>query len=196
MKTQKTAAAVLVFAAMAFSGTALADVYQGGLGAGTGPYVQGDLGLGHVKAKSDFNSVRDTYNESKLLPRASVGYDFGQVRTAVDYTHYGKIDEGNNGAYASTKAQGVGVAAIYDFDQYGQVQPYVGARVAANRIKRIESAAGFSRSERETKAGVGVLAGVGYQLDNTTTFDAGYRYNRFDSNLKAHEATVGVRYKF
>lgn len=196
MKKHQTAAALLATVTMTFSTAALAEVYTGGLGAGTGPYIQGDIGLGHVKAKSEFNSVKDTYNESKFLPRASVGYDFGQVRAAVDYTHYGKIDDGSNGAYASTKAQGVGVAAVYDFEQLGSIQPYIGARVAANRIKRTESATGYRRSESETKAGIGVLTGVGFQVDSNTTIDAGYRYNRFDKDLKAHEATVGVRYKF
>lgn len=195
MKARQKMAATLGAALLLVSAAASAEVYQGGLGAGTGPYIQGDLGLGHVRAESEFNSIRDTYNESQLLPRVSLGYDFGQVRAAVDYTHYGEIDDGSNGAYASTKAQGVGMSAVYDFD-LGQVQPYVGARLAANRIKRTETATGYSRSSRDTKMGAGVLAGIGYQIDNNVTLDAGYRYNHLDSNLKAHEATVGVRYKF
>lgn len=160
-----------------------------------GVYVQGDVGLAHVRADSKFDSIKQSYNDSKFLPRASVGYDFGNVRVAGDYTYYGKVDEKTNNASAETKAQGVGVSAIYDFPT-GRLQPYVGARLAANNIKRTESNASGSVTERNTKLGAGVLAGIGYQIDNNVTLDAGYRYNHLDSNLNAHEATVGVRYKF
>lgn len=187
----KQTAALLAAFTLTFSAAAAAD----GLGEGTGPYIQGDIGLAKVKTQSEFRSIKQAYDESTLLPRASVGYDFGQFRAAADYTHYGKIDDGKSGAYASTKAQGLGVSAVYDFDA-GQFQPYVGARASLNHIKRTESHTGYSSSDRRTKAGIGVLAGVGYQLNDSTTLDAGYRYNHFEKDLKAHEATVGVRYKF
>lgn len=162
---------------------------------GKGVYVQGDMGLAHVRAQSKFESIKKSYNESNYLPRASVGYDFGNARVAADYTYYDKVDESTNHAHAETKAQSVGLAAIYDFPT-GRFQPYVGARVAANRIKRSESSTGRHVTEKETKFGTGVMAGVGYQVDNHITLDAGYRYNHLDSDLKAHEATVGLRYKF
>lgn len=188
---KRTITTLFTAAAMTLSAAAAAD----NLGTGTGAYIQGDLGLAQVKAKSEFNSIKQAYDEAKLLPRISAGYDFGQFRTAADYTHYGKIDDGKSGAYASTKAQGLGVSAIYDFD-IGQIQPYVGARTSVNRIKRTENQPGYSRSASATKTGLGLLAGVGYQLSDNTVLDAGYRYNYLDKDLKAHEATVGVRLKF
>lgn len=188
----------LLAASLALPTAALADNYNNvyyNNNIDTGYYIQGDLGLAHVRADSKFNSVKQSYNESNFLPRASVGYDFGNARVAADYTHYGKVDGNANNAHAETKAQGVGVSAIYDFPT-GRFQPYVGARLAANRIKRTENSVTRHSTEKDTKVGAGVLAGVGYQIDNNMSLDAGYRYNHLDSDLNAHEATVGLRYKF
>lgn len=161
----------------------------------TGFYLQGDLGLAHVRADGQFNNIRKSYNESNFLPRVSIGYDFGQARVAGDYTYYGQVDENINNARAETRAQGVGVSAMYDFP-IGRIQPYVGARLAANRIKRNETNSVISKSAKSTKLGAGLLAGVGYEVDKNVTLDAGYRYNHLDNKLNAHEATVGLRYKF
>lgn len=169
----------------------------------TGAYVQGDVGLAYMKAdtvehSSVRNALKSSYNESQLMPRVSVGYDYGDWRLAGDYTHYSELKEGNSAGNVSTKVRGAGVAAMYDFPVQLSVpvQPYVGARLAVNKVKRTANAAGISVSESETKVSPGLLAGVGYKWDNNVTIDAGYRYNHLDSNVKVHEASVGVRYTF
>lgn len=167
-----------------------------------GYYVQGDLGLVNLRAKTElkeFNSFNDwkkSYKESALLPRVSAGYDFGTFRVAGDYTHYKKATSSTGAANSETKTQGIGVSAIYDIPLGMMVKPYVGARLAVNKVKQAASAPGFSSTSSETKLTPGLMAGFGYQVDRNTTIDAGYRYNHFDSKLKAHEATVGVRYTF
>ena len=57
-----------------------------------------------------------------------------------------------------------------------------------------------TESIRKTKTGVGVLAGVGYDITENVALDAGYRYNhlgKFDGlKVHAHEFSTGVRVKF
>lgn len=195
MKKTSLAAALFALTGLAAAPAALAQGY----------YVQGDLGLANLRAKTelnDFNSVKDfknSYKESSLLPRVSAGYDFGGFRVAGDYTHYKKAEASSGASSSSTQARGIGVSAIYDIPMGMSVQPYVGARVAVNNVKQENKSYsnGLKLSKiSDTKFTPGLMAGVGYQLDRNMTLDAGYRYNHFDKKLKAHEATVGVRYSF
>lgn len=52
----------------------------------------------------------------------------------------------------------------------------------------------------ETKTGVGIVAGVGYDITQNIALDAGYRYNywgKFDGvKVDSHEVSAGVRVKF
>lgn len=174
----------------------------------TGAYVQGDFALAHMKTNgiqydSVQNAIKTSYNESRLMPRVSVGYDFGDWRVAGDYTHYADIDKTTASSKSSTKVRGVGVSAIYDFDHVAlpvAVKPYVGARLSINKVKQEDTALSgttlYSRSDSETKMSPGLLAGVNYKLDSRFTVDAGYRYNRLDSTVQTHEASVGLRYTF
>lgn len=168
----------------------------------TGFYVQGDIGLSNLRAKTelkDFNSAKDlknSYKESSLLPRVSIGHDFGNFRVAGDYTHYKKADSAAGPVKSETKTQGIGVSAMYEIPLASVVQPYVGARLAVNKVKQDTSAPGMSSKTSETKLSPGLMAGVGYQVDRNISVDAGYRYNHFDNKLKSHEATVGLRYTF
>ena len=179
-----------------------------------GAYIQGDIGLGHLKVDDNEKlrvsnvgrKIKDSYHESGFMPRLSVGYALGNgLRVAGDFTHYKEMKESYDAANGATqnagvKANGFGLSAIYDFDYGSDFVPYVGARVAANKLKYSAgyAAAGprFSSSTRKTKAGYGLLLGFGYKLSNEMTLDAGYRYNHMDSDLNAHEVSVGLRYYF
>lgn len=191
---------VLAVLGMSAAQVALADEI-------TGSYVQGDLGLAYMKAETvKHNSVssalKDSYNDSKLMPRVSVGYDFGDWRVAGDYTHYGTIDESNGVSKSETKVSGAGLSAIYDFNTSlpVPVTPYVGARVSLNKVKQettvADNAALTTHNHSSTKVSTGVLAGVNYKLDRNFTVDVGYRYNHLDSNVQVHEAAAGLRYTF
>lgn len=170
-----------------------------------GFYVQGDLGLAHLKVDSGDKfkisntgkEIKNSYKESEFMPRVSVGYDFGNnVRTALDYTHYKDVKESSNGVDMKASVRGVGASVIYDFPVTWPVRPYVGARVAVNKLKATaESSTAYAKNS-ETKVGVGAMAGVGYQVTPNVALDAGYRFNHIDSDLNAHEASVGVRYQF
>lgn len=169
--------------------------------AAPGVYVQGDIGVSKVQAKTDGESV----SKSGFSPRLTVGYDFGNnIRVGVDYTHYKNYTYEEPGVSGKAKFQSVGVSAIYDFDIAQPVKPYVGARLGINRISEnwVEEGDNYkeSTSIRETRTGLGVLAGVSYDVAQNIALDAGYRYNYWgkydETKVHSHEASVGVRVKF
>lgn len=205
MKKQYKRLAIVLLAALGASTTAVADETKGF-------YVQGDVGLANLKVdggdkfklRNTFKSLKKSYKESGFMPRISAGYDFGDFRLAGDYTHYKTLSDGvkesNNSLDLKVKAHGVGVSGIYDIPLQSSLQPYVGARLSVNKIKAEAraSVAGFKgfASDSETKVGIGAMAGLGYKLNDNMTLDMGYRFNRLTSDLKAHEASLGLRYTF
>lgn len=193
MKTMIRLAAIT--AAMAVAGTAAANV---------GPYVQADIGLGnlnyndghHVKVKDYAKSLKDSYKESGFTPRISAGYDFGNYRAAIDYTHYKKasdsvsVSEQNFVAQGKTynidanlgmdlKVQSVGISGIYDFDvNYHGVQPYVGARLGINRV------------ELEKKLSISAT-----EVNNATNKVSDWGYAKGRDTKVGFGAMVGAQYK-
>lgn len=184
--------------ALALPAAALADDNRGF-------YVQGDLGHASVKGEV----YDDSATAKGFSPRVSFGYDFGDFRVAADYTHY-KSRSGSGRISSSTryeaeaKFQSIGVSGIYDFDLNAPVKPYVGARVGFNRVSfdTHEYSPGFIEhyNTRKTKTGVGLMAGVSYDITQNIALDGGYRYNywgKFDGvKVDSHEVSAGVRVKF
>lgn len=177
---------------------AAADGVQGG-------YVQGDIGSANVRIEDGtLLGERSAFSESGFMPRVSAGYDFGDVRVAGDYTHYPTVRQsarqGSDRADVKFNIRSVGASVVYDIPTGSALSPYVGARLSVNRISgEAEAQVGgttFSMRGSDTKVGVGVLAGVGYQIDNNLSIDGGYRYNRLTSDLKTHEVSAGLRYTF
>ena len=74
----------------------------------------------------------------------------------------------------------------------------VGARVAVNHASTKVETANSYHERKETKTGVGAMAGISY--DVTVALDAGYRYNHLSKinnvKLHTHEVSAGVRVKF
>ena len=169
-----------------------------------GFYVQGDLGHSTIKTKDDGGKG----SAKGFSPRLSAGYDFGDFRVAADYTHYKTLKEHERDPLytfdAKIKFQSFGVSAIYDFDLNSPVKPYVGARVGLNRVSfdTTEYSSNFiERYEtRKTKTGLGVMTGIGYDINQNIALDAGYRYNhwgKFDGvKVHTHEVSAGVRIKY
>ncbi|EMS2803134.1 outer membrane beta-barrel protein, partial [Neisseria gonorrhoeae] len=50
------------------------------------------------------------------------------------------------------------------------------------------------------RVGLGVIAGVGFDITPKLTLDAGYRYHNWghleNTRFKTHEASLGMRYRF
>ena len=183
--------------ALSLPAVALADEHRGF-------YIQGDAGHASVKGKAYGESV----TAKGFSPRLSAGYDFGDFRVAADYTHYKTLKEHERDPLytfdAKIKFQSFGVSAIYDFDLNSPVKPYVGARVGLNRVSfdTTEYSSNFiERYEtRKTKTGLGVMTGIGYDINQNIALDAGYRYNhwgKFDGvKVHTHEVSAGVRIKY
>ena len=114
------------------------------------------------------------------------------MRVAGDYTHHGK--------FQGTQVQGLGATVFYDFDTNSQIEPYVGARLAANRFKFEDRAEQRYKSSSETKVGYGVVAGAKYKLADKVYANGGLEYNRLgsfdDTKVNNYGAKVGVGYEF
>ncbi|HFC1860217.1 TPA: opacity family porin [Neisseria gonorrhoeae] len=129
-----------------------------------------------------------------------------------------------NGTFHAVSS--LGLSAVYDFKLNDKFKPYIGARVAyghvrhsistkktteflttastpdavsgAYKVSRTPGAHQESNSIR--RVGLGVIAGVGFDITPKLTLDAGYRYHNWgrleNTRFKTHEASLGMRYRF
>ncbi|EMS2226847.1 outer membrane beta-barrel protein, partial [Neisseria gonorrhoeae] len=138
---------------------------------------------------------------------------------------YLKAENQENGTFHA--ASSLGLSAVYDFKLNDKFKPYIGARVAYGHVRHsIDStkkatefltAAGapgaaptvynngstqdaHQESDSIRRVGLGVIAGVGFDITPKLTLDAGYRYHNWgrleNTRFKTHEASLGVRYRF
>lgn len=176
-----------------------------------GIYVQGDVGYSKLEFKDEVK-----LKENATSFRVAVGKDAGDVRYQADYTHFGKVDDKdeysdnfvNYKDELELKVNSLGLSAVYDFAPVSGVTPYAGARLGVNQVDAdydyTETRAGIvsrdSGSEKETKVGAGVLAGVQYAFTPNLALDAGVEYNylgKFDElKVNQYGAKVGLRYNF
>ncbi|HGM2933068.1 TPA: opacity family porin [Neisseria gonorrhoeae] len=137
-----------------------------------------------------------------------------------------KTENQENGTFHA--ASSLGLSAVYDFDTGSRFKPYAGVRVAYGHVRHgIDStkkatefltAAGapgaaptvypphkntqddHRESNSIRRVGLGVIAGVGFDITPKLTLDAGYRYHYWgrleNTRFKTHEASLGVRYRF
>ncbi|EMS6383737.1 outer membrane beta-barrel protein [Neisseria gonorrhoeae] len=135
-----------------------------------------------------------------------------------------KTENQENGSFHAVSS--LGLSAVYDFKLNDKFKPYIGARVAyghvrhsistkktteflttastpdavsgAYKVSRTPGAHQESNSIR--RVGLGVIAGVGFDITPNLTLDAGYRYHNWgrleNTRFKTHEASLGVRYRF
>ncbi|ENX0257829.1 outer membrane beta-barrel protein [Neisseria gonorrhoeae] len=137
-----------------------------------------------------------------------------------------KTENQENGSFHAVSS--LGLSAVYDFRPNDKFKPYIGVRVAYGHVrhsidstkKTIEflTAAGapgaaptvypphkntqddHRESNSIRRVGLGVIAGVGFDITPNLTLDAGYRYHNWgrleNTRFKTHEASLGVRYRF
>lgn len=177
-------------------------------------YVQGDLGYSKLKVSASDSEA--SHKKSVFEPRLSVGYKINELRFALDYTHYGKVKYAydNSASEEKTvgkgeyKVNGIGFSTFYDFNVDFPVKPYVGVRLALNKIKwndnavdKSEDAATYtSESASSTSLGYGVLAGASYEVAPQLSLTGGVEYNRLgkvdDAKVNQYGVKVGLRYEF
>ncbi|HEZ0488917.1 TPA: outer membrane beta-barrel protein, partial [Neisseria meningitidis] len=123
----------------------------------------------------------------------------------------------------------LGLSAIYDFKLNDKFKPYIGARVAYGHVKHqvhsVEtktttitskpkngspqggpiiqtdpSKPPYHESHSISSVGLGVIAGVGFDITPKLTLDTGYRYHNWgrleNTRFKTHEVSLGMRYRF
>ncbi|HHR0523307.1 TPA: opacity family porin [Neisseria gonorrhoeae] len=138
-----------------------------------------------------------------------------------------KTEHQGNGSFHATSS--LGLSAIYDFKLNDKFKPYIGARVAYGHVKHqvhsVETktttvtskpkggtpAGGpviktdpskppYHESHSISSLGLGVIAGVGFDITPKLTLDTGYRYHNWgrleNTRFKTHEVSLGVRYRF
>ncbi|HGP4594996.1 TPA: opacity family porin [Neisseria meningitidis] len=133
-----------------------------------------------------------------------------------------KTEHQENGSFHA--ASSLGLSAIYDFQISDKFKPYIGARVAYGHVKHQvnsvnketitvtpvasggpvitgpTSKPAYHESHSIRRLGLGVIAGVGFDITSNLTLDAGYRYHNWgrleNTRFKTHEASLGVRYRF
>ncbi|EEV24989.1 porin opacity type [Actinobacillus minor 202] len=176
-------------------------------------YAEGNLGYSKVKTSG---LAYSELNDSAFTPSVAVGYRLNDLRFALDYTHYGKASDSyvvnaddsvisNN---FDLKIQSVGFSALYDIDLGSSLKPYVGVRLALNKIKEnsnyTEVSTGYtergSESESYTKVGYGAVLGATYDLTPNWAVNANIEYNRLgkvdDVKINQYGTKIGVRYSF
>ncbi|UYM75808.1 opacity family porin [Neisseria gonorrhoeae] len=138
---------------------------------------------------------------------------------------YQKTEHQENGTFHAVSS--LGLSTVYDFRVNDKFKPYIGVRVGYGHVrhgidstkktkntltayhgagttptvypgKKTQNAHHQSNSIR--RVGLGVIAGVGFDITPKLTLDAGYRYHNWgrleNTRFKTHEASLGMRYRF
>ncbi|ENS7389264.1 outer membrane beta-barrel protein, partial [Neisseria gonorrhoeae] len=137
-----------------------------------------------------------------------------------------KTEHQENGTFHAVSS--LGLSAVYDFDTGSRFKPYIGMRVAYGHVRhqvrsveqeteiittypsdgggevslpsKMPPKPAHHQSNSIRRVGLGVIAGVGFDITPNLTLDAGYRYHNWgrleNTRFKTHEASLGVRYRF
>ncbi|HFB7952911.1 TPA: outer membrane beta-barrel protein [Neisseria gonorrhoeae] len=135
-----------------------------------------------------------------------------------------KTENQENGSFHAVSS--LGLSAIYDFQINDKFKPYIGARVAYGHVRHsidstkkitgllttstpgimsgvykvLRTPGAHRESDSIRRVGLGVIAGVGFDITPNLTLDAGYRYHNWgrleNTRFKTHEASLGMRYRF
>ncbi|STZ85493.1 opacity protein V28 [Neisseria gonorrhoeae] len=163
-----------------------------------------------------WNNNKYSVNTKKMREKNSNGKNVAE---------YLKAENQENGTFHA--ASSLGLSAVYDFKLNDKFKPYIGARVAYGHVRHsidstkkitgtltatstpgaVSGAYKVSRtpgahqeSDSIRRVGLGVIAGVGFDITPNLTLDAGYRYHNWgrleNTRFKTHEASLGMRYRF
>ncbi|HGM0597602.1 TPA: opacity family porin, partial [Neisseria gonorrhoeae] len=127
-----------------------------------------------------------------------------------------KTENQENGSFHAVSS--LGLSAVYDFKLNDKFKPYIGARVAYGHVRhsistkktteflttagspgvvpggyKVSTTPGaHQESNSIRRVGLGVIAGVGFDITPNLTLDAGYRYHNWgrleNTRFKTHEA--------
>ena len=178
----------------AVAATALMSVPSLASASDQGWYVRGNVGYG-IQTDVDFGRslVGDVEGEGNAAGSLGLGYAFGnnwriEVDAAQLWNDLGAVSQAG-GTSAKLRTTTGMLNAIYDFDDFGSWQPYIGAGVgiANNKLDAYTTTAnptvcpGFNVtncrfSDKDSGFSWQLLAGLGYKLSDQLTWDTQYRY--------------------
>jgi len=180
----------------------------------SGWYLRGNLGYGgHTDTELSGGLVGKNESEGNIAYSLGLGYEFAnnwrlELDGASLWTDLGAIDSLPNSA-AKLRTNSVMLNALYDFNDFGQWTPYVGAGIGIARGQLDADAHDFPSSASpdggtvlvassacpgprsgfdsfacgahtsDTSVGWQVLAGLGYDITDNLTWDTHYRYQDF-----------------
>ncbi|EPT3809312.1 opacity family porin, partial [Neisseria gonorrhoeae] len=181
--------------------------------------------FGGWRIAADYARYRK-WNNNKYSVNTKLVRENENNKKGITVTEYLKAENQENGTFHA--ASSLGLSAVYDFDTGSRFKPYAGVRVAYGHVrhsidstkKTIEVTTVPSnapngavttyntdpktqndyQSNSIRRVGLGVIAGVGFDITPKLTLDAGYRYHYWgrleNTRFKTHEASLGVRYRF
>lgn len=186
--------AVAATAIMAIPSVAFAD--------DAGWYARGNVGYG-TSTDIDFTGdlVGDVEGEGNLAGSLGIGYDFGnnwrlELDGAQLWDDLGAISQASNTSADIRYTTGM-LNFIYDFDDFGEWEPYVGGGIGLARAKigaRAHSFGDLSNPDAalrnpacpnvdscdfastDNAVAWQLLAGLGYAISDKLTWDTQYRY--------------------
>ncbi|HEZ4561889.1 TPA: outer membrane beta-barrel protein [Neisseria meningitidis] len=184
------------------------------------PRVSVGYDFGDWRIAADYASYRK-WNNNKYSVNIKKGRETQDNREEL------KTENQENGTFHAVSS--LGLSAIYDFklndkfDKFDKFKPYIGARVAYGHVKHqvhsVETKTTivtskpnggpvpssvtkppYHQSHSISSLGLGVIAGVGFDITPKLTLDTGYRYHNWgrleNTRFKTHEVSLGVRYRF
>ncbi|EMU4210705.1 outer membrane beta-barrel protein [Neisseria gonorrhoeae] len=187
------------------------------------PRVSVGYDFGGWRIAADYARYRK-WNNSKYSVNTKLVQTGGDKRLRNEKTL--KTEHQENGTFHA--ASSLGLSTIYDFDTGSRFKPYIGARVAYGHVRHsidstkkttevVTSTHGgadtkptiyngestqnaYHESHSIRRLGLGVVAGVGFDITPKLTLDTGYRYHNWgrleNTRFKTHEVSLGVRYRF
>ncbi|EMS5627372.1 opacity family porin [Neisseria gonorrhoeae] len=189
------------------------------------PRVSVGYDFGGWRIAADYARYRKWNNNKYSVNTKKVGENKDNKK-GITVTKYLESENQENGTFHA--ASSLGLSAVYDFRPNDKFKPYIGVRVAYGHVrhgidstkKTIEfltvpsnapnGAVTTYNTDPKTqndyqsnsirRVGLGVIAGVGFDITPKLTLDAGYRYHNWgrleNTRFKTHEASLGVRYRF
>ncbi|WP_082302723.1 opacity family porin [Neisseria meningitidis] len=186
------------------------------------PRVSVGYDFGGWRIAADYASYRK-WNNNKYSVNTK---ELQRNKTRGNWIELKTENQGNGSFHA---ASSLGLSAIYDFKLNDKFKPYIGARVAYGHVKhqvhsvetttetifttptggatvggkipnKSMSKPPYHESNSISSLGLGVIAGVGFDITPKLTLDTGYRYHNWgrleNTRFKTHEVSLGVRYHF
>ncbi|HEZ5725738.1 TPA: outer membrane beta-barrel protein [Neisseria meningitidis] len=187
------------------------------------PRVSVGYDFGDWRIAADYASYRK-WNNNKYSVNIKKGRETQDNREEL------KTENQENGTFHAVSSLGLSAIYDFKLnDKFDKFKPYIGARVAYGHVKhqvhsvetktttvtskpkngspqggavtsREPSKPPYHESNSISSLGLGVIAGVGFDITPKLTLDTGYRYHNWgrleNTRFKTHEVSLGVRYRF